>query len=52
MSGVFPCTGVGGWGSLYGGVPVTGALGQGFLYGEVQCIMDNGHVGPPVDRHN
>ena len=44
----------GGWlgGSLYGGVPVRGGLGKGFLYGEVQCIMGNGHMGLPVDRHD
>ena len=56
MSGVFPCTGVGGWGPCMVGF-LMGGLGQGFLYGEVQCIMGNGHMGPPpcdrmADRHN
>ena len=29
-------------GSLYG-------LGGASLYSEVQCIMGNGHMGPPMD---
>ena len=24
--------------------------GSGSIYRKVQCIMDNGHMGPPVDR--
>ena len=43
-----------GWGSsLYGEVPCPKAGGsrEQSLDDEVQCIMDNGHMGPlPVDR--
>ena len=36
-----------GGGSLYRGEPRVRAIGGCFLYGEVQCIMGNGHMGPP-----
>ena len=42
-----PCLG-GGWGEGAGG-PHVPSLGERELYSEVQCIMDNSHVWPPVD---
>ena len=37
-----------GWRQLYNESPYTeGAGPAGSLYGEVQCIMSNGHMGPP-----
>ena len=40
-----PCTGR----SHVGGA---GGVGQGSLCGEVQCIMDNGHMGHPPCKTN
>ena len=41
--------GAGGMGFLYSELlcPGTGPR-KGSLYGEVQCIMGNGHMGPPL----
>ena len=43
-------------GGLYSEVPCPkeARAGRGVLYGEVQCIMGDGHMGPPppTDRHD
>ena len=39
--------GAGTGGGLYNEVPCQEGVGTGALYSEVQCIMGNGHMGPP-----
>ena len=38
-----------GWCQGYPWSPMS--QGQAGVYSKFQCIMDNGHMGPPVDRH-
>ena len=50
VGGVFPVRGDVAGGAVQKGIPVQGA--GGFLYDEVQCIMGNGHMGPPHGQTN